>query len=64
MNESLNPKGEYVDRSKILPKRIVPLSLHLTRLQPGRHVVVIEVNADGTMKFEVAALALDKSPKL
>jgi hypothetical protein len=59
--ETLNPQGEYVDRKRTLPKRVVPLALHLTRLQPGRHVVVIEVDPDGRMQFETAQLSLDKN---
>jgi hypothetical protein len=60
IEQTLPPKGEYVDRRRTLPKRLVPLSLHLTRLQPGQHVLIVEICNDGAVKFKVVAALLDR----
>ncbi len=56
--------GEYVDRKRTLPKRVLSLSLRLSSLQPGRYVFVVEVTPDKQLHYEEACLPVDKKANL
>ena len=56
--------GEYVDRKRTLPKRVLNLSLRLSSLQPGRYVFVVEVTPDKQLNYEEARLPIDKKENL
>lgn len=56
--------GEYVDRKRTLPRRVLNLSLRLSSLQPGRYVFVVEVTPDQQLKYEEARLPIDKKANL
>lgn len=50
-------KGEYLDRKRTLPKRIVKLALALTVLAPGEYVIVVKVPTEGDLSWRQAALS-------
>lgn len=56
--------GEYVDRKRTLPRRVLNLSLRLSSLQPGRYVFVVEVSPDNQVTYEEAALPCRQNSKL
>lgn len=56
--------GDYVDRKRTLPKRVLNFSLRLSSLQPGRYVFVVEVTPDKQIVYEEARLPVDKTEKL
>jgi hypothetical protein len=49
-------KPMFVDRKATLPRRILKLCLRLASLAPGRYVLVVEVPAEGELRFEEASL--------
>ncbi len=49
-------KGEYHDRKRTLPRRILKLCLRLAALSPGRYVLIVDVPTEGELRFEEAAL--------
>lgn len=52
------------ERKRILPKRVLNLSLRLSSLQPGRYVFVVEVAPDKQLTYEEAALPCRQNSKL
>lgn len=63
MNE-VTAIGEYVDRKRTLPRRVLNLSLRLSSLQPGRYVFVVEVSPDKQVTYEEASLPCRQNSKL
>lgn len=49
-------RGEYSDRKRTLPSRVVKVALRLASLRPGRYVLVIDVPESGDVRHEVATL--------
>lgn len=49
-------KGEYYDRKRTLPKRIVKLALSLAALPAGEYVYVVRVTPDGGLTFQSGVL--------
>lgn len=62
MNE-VTAIGEYVDRKRTLPRRVLDLSLRLSSLTPGRYVFVVEVAPDKELTYEEAALPCRQNSK-
>lgn len=56
--------GEYVDRKRTLPKRVLNLALRLSSLTPGRYVFVIDVAPDKQLTYEEATLPCRQNSKL
>lgn len=54
--QQVEHKGEYLDRKRTLPKRIVKLALALTVLKPGEYVIVVKVPSEGDLTWRQAAL--------
>jgi hypothetical protein len=51
-------RGEYMDRKRTLPKRVVKAALSLASLGPGDYVYVVKVTNDGSLTFQQASLTI------
>ena len=49
-------QGEYDDRKRTLPRRILKLCLRLAALTPGRYVFIVDVPERGELAFDEATL--------
>jgi len=49
-------KGEFYDRKRTLPKRVLKLAMAMVMLKPGEHVFVIHVPDEGDLTWRQARL--------
>lgn len=49
-------KGDYHDRKRTLPRRVLKICLSLSTLKPGRYIYIVDVPHEGDLQFEQGVL--------